>query len=134
MKCLDILINNCQTNAEKGRKFWNLCKISLVHFIFSILSLIFSAAGGKGFDKGKGKFGGFGGGKDMCRSAARTDSGVEVNYLFCIKYKMFGMSMTPSFCLHAFSCPENSAFSEKISKLLEKSSKFMDFEQFPIIL
>ena len=30
---------NCQKNAEKGRKFWNFCKISFVHFIFSILSL-----------------------------------------------------------------------------------------------
>ena len=33
---------NCQKNAEKGRKFWNLCQISFVHFIFSILSLIMS--------------------------------------------------------------------------------------------
>ena len=30
---------NCQKNAEKGRQFWNLCQISFVHFIFSILSL-----------------------------------------------------------------------------------------------
>ena len=30
---------NCQKNAEKGRQFRNLCKISFVHFIFSILSL-----------------------------------------------------------------------------------------------
>ena len=31
---------NCQKRAEKGRKFWNLCQISFVHFIFSILSLL----------------------------------------------------------------------------------------------
>ena len=31
---------NCQKNAEKGRKFWNLCQISFVHFICSIVSLM----------------------------------------------------------------------------------------------